>query len=179
MSPEVVLKFWFEELTDTQHFVKDPEVDQMIIDRFSELHKQARNCELYGWRETPEGSLAEIIVLDQFSRNMFRGSEMSFKQDALALALSQFAIQKGFDKNLAGRHLSFLYMPFMHSESLDIHNKAVELFSSPGLEGNLEYELKHKVIIERFGRYPHRNETLNRESTPEELDFLKTPGSSF
>jgi len=110
---------------------------------------------------------------------MFRGSSLSFAQDALALALSQEAVSAGADEALKPVERSFLYMPFMHSESLKIHEVAVELFRRNGLEGNLDYELKHKAIIERFGRYPHWNATLGRESTQEEIEFLKQPGSSF
>jgi uncharacterized protein (DUF924 family) len=126
-----------------------------------------------------EGRLAEIIVLDQFSRNMFRDTPAAFAQDALALVLAQEAVFSGADKLLSETQCSFLYMPFMHSESLVIHELAVELFSKPGLEGNLDFEMRHKVIIEKFGRYPHRNNILQRESTEEEMEFLKLPGSGF
>ena len=118
-------------------------------------------------------------MLDQFSRNMFRDSPMSFAQDSLALMLAQEAVFHGMDKTLPIEQRSFLYMPYMHSESLAIHEIAVELFSQPGLEFNLDFELKHKVIIQNFGRFPHRNAILHRQSTPAELEFLKHPGSSF
>jgi uncharacterized protein (DUF924 family) len=110
---------------------------------------------------------------------MFRGSPLSFAYDALALALSQGAIASGADQRLTPVERNFIYMPFMHSESLQIHEDAVELFRSNGQQGNFDYELKHKVIIERFGRYPHRNEVLNRASTADEIEFLQQPGSSF
>jgi uncharacterized protein (DUF924 family) len=174
-----ILKFWFEELEPKQWWVKDLELDQLIITRFSEIHAQAICCELSGWRKTAQGRLAEIIVLDQFSRNMFRGSPLSFAYDALAVALSQEAISSGADQRLIPVERNFIYMPFMHSESLQIHEQAVELFRSNGQQGNLDYERKHKAIIERFGRYPHRNEALGRESTEAELEFLQQPGSSF
>jgi uncharacterized protein (DUF924 family) len=174
-----ILKFWFEELEPKQWWVKDYELDQLIIARFSEIHDRAARCELAGWRKNASGRLAEIIVLDQFSRNMFRGSPFSFAYDNLALALSQEAISAGADQLLSPVERNFIYMPFMHSESLQIHEEAVELFRRNGQQGNFEYELKHKAIIERFGRYPHRNEVLGRASTEAELEFLQQPGSSF
>ena len=174
-----ILKFWFEELEPKQWWIKDLELDQLIIARFSEIHTRATCCELSVWRKTAQGRLAEIIVLDQFSRNMFRGSPFSFAYDALALALSQEAISSGANQHLIPVERNFIYMPFMHSESLQIHEQAVELFRSNGQQGNLDYELKHKVIIERFGRYPHRNKVLGRESTDDEIEFLQQPGSSF
>lgn len=174
-----ILKFWFEELEPKQWWVKDLELDQLIIARFSEIHARAVRCELSGWRKSASGRLAEIIVLDQFSRNMFRDSPLSFAYDALALALAQEAISAGAENALTQQERSFLYMPFMHSESLEIHEVAVGLFEKNGLAGNLDYELKHKRIIEQFGRYPHRNRILGRTSTAEELAFLKQPASSF
>lgn len=174
-----VLQFWFEDTKPAQWWKKDEEFDRIIIERFSELHCRAARCELFEWRTDARGRLAEIVVLDQFSRNMFRGSPLSFAQDALALALSQEAVSAGADKTLNPVERSFLYMPFMHSESAKIHEVAVELFRRNGIEGNLDYELKHKAIIERFGRYPHRNAILGRKSTQEEIEFLKQPGSGF
>jgi uncharacterized protein (DUF924 family) len=123
--------------------------------------------------------LAEIIVLDQFSRNMFRDTAMGFAQDGLALVLAQEAVSQGVDQELSLTQRAFLYMPFMHSESLVIHDLAVKFFSQQGMEGNLDFEFRHKAIIEQFGRYPHRNAVLGRQSTPEELEFLKQPGSAF
>ncbi|MCW8832764.1 MAG: DUF924 domain-containing protein, partial [Colwellia sp.] len=126
-----------------------------------------------------QGRLAEIILLDQFSRNMYRDTPKSFAQDPLALALSQQAIQMGADKALTAVERSFLYMPFMHSESLLIHQQACQLYKDNGIDSNYQFELKHLAIIERFGRYPHRNKILGRESTPAEITFLTQPGSSF
>ncbi len=123
--------------------------------------------------------MAEIIVLDQFSRNIFRDKPEAFASDALALALAQEAIAAKADEQLKPIERSFLYMPFMHSESLAIHEVAVGLFENNGIASNYDFEIKHKTIIERFGRYPHRNSILGRESTPEEIEFLTQPGSSF
>ncbi len=174
-----ILKFWFEDSEPAQWWKKDANFDRIIIERFSALHRSATRCELFEWRKDARGRLAEVIVLDQFSRNMFRGSPLSFAHDALALALAQEAIAVGADKSLTPVERSFLYMPFMHSESMRIHEVAVELFRNNGIVSNFDYELKHKAIIDRFGRYPHRNGILGRESTPEEIEFLKQPGSSF
>jgi len=125
------------------------------------------------------GRLAEIIVVDQFSRNIYRGTPKAFQWDPMALCLAQEAIRVKADSELSNAKRAFIYLPYMHSESLKIHQQAVELYSAPGLELNLEFEMKHKVIIEKFGRYPHRNDILGRPSTPEEVEFLKQPGSSF
>lgn len=176
MNSEDVLKFWFEEIESSQHWVKDPAFDQLVRDRFAKLHLAASKCELFSWRADASGRLAEIIVLDQFSRNMFRDQPEAFANDALALALAQEAISVGADKQLSDQHVPFLYMPLMHSESTVIHEVAVEVFAKTK---NMEFELKHKAIIDRFGRYPHRNEVLNRKSTEEEVEFLKGPNSSF
>jgi len=174
-----IIHFWFDEIDTSLWFKKNEEFDQQLRDRFSTVHRSAACGELYSWRSNPEGRLAEIIVLDQFSRNMFRDSDQAFAYDAIALVLSQVAVEAGDDKRIEASHRAFMYMPFMHSESPVIHEQAVKLFSQPGLERNLEFEMKHKAIIDRFGRYPHRNAVLGRTSTAEELEFLQQPGSSF
>lgn len=174
-----IIEFWFSEIDMSMWFAKDEAFDQEIRSRFSDIHTQAANCELWTWRSNPLGSLAEIIILDQFSRNMYRGKAEAFLYDSLALALAQNAISGGLDSELSVEQRSFMYMPFMHSESLLIHEEAVKLFTRLGAKNNLEYELKHKAIIEQFGRYPHRNQILGRSSTAEEREFLSKPGSSF
>lgn len=179
MQPHLILHFWFTELTPKQHFAKDAALDEAIRTRFGATLEAAARCELFAWRATPEGRLAEIIVLDQFSRNMWRNTPLAFAQDALALALAQELVASGQDRSLASAQRSFAYMPYMHSESALIHEQAVALFSQPGLEDNLRFEHAHKVIVDRFGRYPHRNAILGRSSTAEELAFLNEPGSSF
>lgn len=176
---DAVLLFWFEEAEPRQWFRKDDGFDVEIRERFGELHRQAVKGELFGWRESARGRLAEIIVLDQFSRNLYRDRPEAFACDGMALLLAQEAVAAGADRELLPVQRAFLYMPFMHSESAAIHELAVGLFDQPGLEGNLEFELKHKAIIDRFGRYPHRNAVLGRDSTSEELAFLQQPGSSF
>jgi len=174
-----IISFWFNEIDSSKWWKKDQEFDSLIASRFGDVHEQASHCEFYDWRSSALGRLAEVIVLDQFSRNMYRDSPLSFAQDSLALALAQEAIRAGADQELTPVERSFLYMPFMHSESQAIHEQAVELYKNNGIESNYEFELKHKVIIDRFGRYPHRNEILGRKSSVEEIEFLKTPGSSF
>ena len=174
-----VIDFWFKEIEPSSWWTKDTVCDIEIADRFLQVHEAARQCELMHWRKTPSGRLAEIIILDQFSRNMYRDTPQAFLYDGIALALAQEAIALGADKTLTPIEKSFLYMPFMHSESLVIHEKAVALYKANGIANNLDFELKHKEIIERFGRYPHRNIILNRESTTEEIEFLSKPNSSF
>ncbi|MCH8492135.1 MAG: DUF924 domain-containing protein [Idiomarina sp.] len=179
IDEHAVLSFWFQELSQEQWFKKDDAVDAQIADRFGATLRAAEQCELYRWRCTPAGRLAEIIVLDQFSRNVYRNQAQAFANDALALALAQEAVAHCLDSQLPVQQRAFMYLPYMHSESLAIHNVALQLFDQPGLEGNLDFEIKHRDIIERFGRYPHRNELLGRESSAEEIEFLKQPGSSF
>ena len=179
MNPQDVLHFWFDEATPQQLFKKDAAFDVEIRARFAETHQAAARGELAAWRDTPDGRLAEIIVLDQFSRNLFRDDARAFATDGMALVLAQEAVRAGADRSIPEARLAFLYMPFMHSESRAIHVEAERLFRHPGLEDNYRFELKHKAIIDRFGRYPHRNVVLGRASTPEEIAFLQKPGSSF
>jgi uncharacterized protein (DUF924 family) len=179
MHPDDILRFWFEELTPAQHFAQDDAVDEMIRARFQEVWEAGRRGVLWAWRGTPQGRLAEIVVLDQFSRNLRRGSPEAFAQDAMALVLTQELVAAGHDKALAPQQRAFAYMPYMHSESPAIHARAMELFNQPGLDNNLKFEVAHRDIIERFGRYPHRNAALGRASTPNELAFLAEPGSTF
>jgi len=174
-----VLGFWFSEIDPKKWWAKDVDFDRLVTKRFQATHDAAAKGELFAWRETPEGRLAEIIVLDQFSRNIYRDSPLAFAYDGQALVLAQEAIRANAQQELPPKQKAFLYIPFMHSESKIIHEISVKLFSEPGLEHNLEFELKHKAIIDRFGRYPHRNAILGRESTEEEIAFLKQPGSSF
>ena len=176
---DAVIQFWFHDIAPASWWKVDAEFDQLIVERFSVLHAQALDCGLFEWRAAPKGRLAEIIVLDQFSRNMFRSDPRAFAADRLALALAQEAVAAGADHALSPEERVFLYMPFMHSESARIHEVAERLFKALGQPGNYDFELRHKAIIDQFGRYPHRNATLGRQSTQEELAFLAKPGSSF
>lgn len=179
MSPQTVLDFWFSELTPKQWFTKSEALDNLITERFADVLSAASAGECWRWRESATGRLAEIVVLDQFSRNIYRNSGKAFSQDAMALVLAQEAVDLGIDKSLTDDQKAFLYMPFMHSESALIHQHAVRLFDQPGLEKNYAFELQHKAIIDQFGRYPHRNNALGRTSSAEELAFLQQPGSGF
>ncbi|MFG6136598.1 DUF924 family protein [Halomonas sp. B23F22_10] len=174
-----VLAFWFEELTPAQWFRKDSALDDEVRRRFATTLEAARRGELGDWRQTARGRLAEIIVLDQFSRHLHRDGAEAYAADARALALAREAVAAGDDAALAARERAFLYMPYMHSESLAVHDEAQRLFEQPGLEGSLRAERRHRDILERFGRYPHRNAALGRASTEEERAFLARPGSSF
>ena len=178
-SAAEVLGFWFDELDGARRFAKDPVLDARIADRYRATLNAAIRGELFLWRDTPAGRLAEIVVLDQFSRNIWRDTPAAFAQDPQALTLAQELVARGEARSLAPEQRAFAYMPYMHSESGPIHEQAVRLFSEPGLEYSLDYELRHQAIIARFGRYPHRNAILGRSSTPEEIAFLAEPGSSF
>lgn len=177
--PDDVLIFWFETLKPRQWFRRDAALDQTITQRFGALLTAARDGELAHWRNEKRGRLAEIIVIDQFSRNVYRNDPRAFSHDAQALVLAQEAVGQQVDVHLSLQERAFLYMPWMHSESLVIHQHALVLFDQPGLETHLDVERRHLAILERFGRYPHRNQALGRISTPEEIAFLETPGSSF
>ena len=173
-----ILTFWFKTIEPKQWWIKSDAFDQRIFEEFSEVHSQAIQCELAHWRSCIQGRLAEIIVLDQFSRNLYRNSAQAFANDSLAVALAQEALLQ--DTSVLQNHeLAFLYMPFMHSESATIHQSSLELFQQLGLQQQLEFEIQHKAIIDRFGRYPHRNTILGRTSTAEEIEFLQTKGSRF
>lgn len=179
MQAQDILDFWFDPNHRSLWFAKNDAFDDKIREQFQIIHQQASQAELWSWRKTPEGRLAEIIVLDQFSRNIYRDQAQAFAYDSLALALAQEAISLQLDAQLSPEQRSFLYMPFMHSESKLMHEYALKLFQRLGNEINLSFEKKHKIIIDRFGRYPHRNEILGRTSTAEELEFLTQPNSSF
>ena len=174
-----ILQFWFHEISPAQWWKVDVGFDRLIAERFSEIHGRATRSELFGWRAEPGGRLAEIIVLDQFSRNIHRGDPNAFAADAMALALAQDAVASKADLALPTGERAFLYMPYMHSESRVIHDVAEGLFRQRGPKDHRDSELRHKAIIDRFGRYPHRNALLGRPSTDEELAFLAEPGSSF
>jgi len=174
-----VLSFWFEEIEPKQWWSADPGFDELIRQRFLGLLQEAEAGELYEWRASARGRLAEIIVLDQFSRNVYRGTPRAFAQDPMALVLAQEAVAAGALRALQPVERGFLLLPYMHSESRKIHVVAEALYKEFAPAENYDFELRHKVIVDRFGRYPHRNEILGRTSTPEELDFLKQPGSRF
>lgn len=177
--PEEILRFWFEEIEQRLWWSADPAFDALLRERFLTLLQQGSRAELADWRGSARGRLAEIIVLDQFSRNIHRDTPQAFAQDGMALVLSQEAVAQGLHRELPAQQAAFLLMPFMHSESRLIHTQAETLFRDFAPEGNYKFELLHKAIIDRFGRYPHRNAILGRASSEEEIEFLKQPGSRF
>ena len=179
MNYSEILRFWFSDIKPAAWWEKDAEVDALITGRFAAIHEQASTGLLYRWRETADGALAEILVLDQFSRNMFRNEPAAFAQDTVALVLAQEALRRGLDKSVPAYQRNFFYLPFMHSEAAAIQQESVRLFTLLGDGEALNFAQQHKTIIDRFGRFPHRNVILGRCSTEAELAFLKEPGSSF
>jgi uncharacterized protein (DUF924 family) len=190
-TAEDVLDFWFGRPGDAHHlqtrpewFRKDEAFDTAIRERFGPLIDAALRGELAGWAAQPRSALAEVIVLDQFTRNTRRGSAGMFDGDARALAAARALVASGADRTLPGVMRQFLYLPFEHSEDLADQRESMRLFTQlgqdePALADLVEWARKHEVIVERFGRFPHRNAALGRESTPEETEFLKQPGSGF
>lgn len=185
-----VLDFWFGKPNNPEYgqqrkvwFIKNTAFDEEVRSHFLEIYNQAAQGKLDAWREYPLGCLALIIILDQFPRNMFRNTPQAFATDAQALQIAQKAVDRNFDQPLLPVQRWFVYLPFEHSENLHHQKLCLELFSQlehdPQSASTIEYAYKHKVVIERFGRFPHRNKILNRESTKEEKDFLSQPGSSF
>ncbi|RKF18591.1 DUF924 domain-containing protein [Alginatibacterium sediminis] len=179
MLVQTVIEFWFDEIDPSYWFKKDLEFDALIAERFLEIHQKAVAGELFNWRTSMLGRLAEIIVLDQFSRNIFRDKSHAFSCDPLALCLCQHALELKPELELSQAQIDFLLMPLMHSESIAIHQQYSKIFKKLASSNVQDFELKHRVIIEQFGRYPHRNSILTRPSTAEELAFLKQGNSSF
>jgi uncharacterized protein (DUF924 family) len=173
-----VLGFWFQELREADWFARSVLLDEQIRIRFLSLHEQVVNSEGSGLT-TARPLLAAVVVLDQFSRNLFRGTPRAFAADPLARRLARQTIAQGFDAAMASAERLFLYMPFEHSEDRADQVLAVDLMRALGREDWTRYAEAHKAIIDRFGRYPHRNAALGRASTPEELAFLQEPGSAF
>lgn len=173
MSFQTVLDYWFNTLTPKEWFSHNADVDAYISEHFTDMHTAASTGELAAWRTAPKGRLAEILLLDQFSRHIYRDTPKAFAQDELATRLTLEAIETdGVEEALSEQELQFLYMPLMHSESAAVHELAVQKFEDLGNEEALKYEHLHKRIIDRFGRYPHRNEILGRDTTAEEAQFL-------
>ncbi|XP_065192115.1 uncharacterized protein LOC135823196 [Sycon ciliatum] len=185
-TPEEVLDFWFS-LAPEEHYKTNPELDEKIRAKFSQLHEQACAGQLNSWKDGAESCLALTIVLDQFSRNMFRGTGDMYGNDVSALAIAKHAVDKDYHKCLPFSRAGFFFLPFMHSEELNDQHQCVQLYrdvcDSEGTPSaasfGLEYAIKHRDIVERFGKFPHRNALLGRESTSEEVEFLTQPGSSF
>jgi uncharacterized protein (DUF924 family) len=173
-----VLEFWFEELSEKDWYSKREDVDARIDRRFRRLHETLVQEGDFEPREVRE-ALARVVVLDQFSRNLFRGDPRAFAADPIARRIAAATIALGLDQELPTRARTFLYLPFEHSEDRADQSRALALFESMGDDGLTRYAVAHKAIIDRFGRFPHRNAVLGRESTPEEIEFLAGPASSF
>ena len=178
-SSKEVYDFWFNEENENYWFQQSDDFDKELRDRFYETWDAGRQGLLYGWRETFDGRLAEIIVLDQFSRNLNRGSFLSYTQDGMALILAQHAIQHPDFKEQPLEQKSFTILPFMHSESKEIQKITEKLYLELDSEEHTKIMYDHKKIIDQFGRYPYRNKVMGRTSTPEELDFLKDNDLGF
>lgn len=179
ITPADILDFWFREIDEAAWWRRDDGFDAALRERFAVCHAAAAAGELQAWRSTVQGRLAEVIVLDQFSRNIHRDTPQAFARDGMALVLAQELVRSGGAAALAVRERGVLYLPWMHSESLAMHDQALQLYAEPGLAHQLDFERRHRDIIVRFGRYPHRNAILGRVSTAAEIAFLQEPGSSF
>jgi uncharacterized protein (DUF924 family) len=175
MTAADVLDFWFSEPSRRRWFKSTPEFDRELEARFSELHAMAADGRLGDWEQTADGALALVILLDQIPLNIYRGESRCFATEALALAVAERAIERGLDGELVPERRAFLYMPYMHSESLAHQDRSVELYAQPGLEHHLKWARHHREIVQRFGRFPHRNAILGREGTEEELSYLTSP----
>lgn len=178
-TPDEVLNFWFSEQVKPLWFKKSDEFDREIKQRFLNIYQLAQTGELTSWRDRSDDLLALIIIFDQFPRNMFRNTAQAFATDAQALDLTKYALSNNYPQDLAAEQQVFLYMPLMHSENEADQALSVELFRALGKEDNLNFAIKHQDVINRFGRFPHRNQILGRESTQAEAEFLIQPGSSF
>lgn len=185
-----VLDFWFGPRSSGEHglarkvwFRKDPGFDNLIRDRFGALHARLEAGESVGWGESPDSLLARIIVLDQFSRNMFRDTPRAYASDALALECAGTMVDRGWDMGLLPVQRMFVYLPFEHSERMADQDRCVALMQRVAEDARLAempaWAEKHRVVVARFGRFPHRNAILGRECTAEEVEFLRQPGSSF
>ncbi len=181
-----VLDFWFPPGVSgerRQWFQKDPSFDREIRERFGVALAAGLAGAFGDWCASPRGALARIVLLDQYTRNAFRDTPAAFAGDPAALATAEDAIARGFDRELGSLERGFMYMPFEHSESLPVQERSVALFaalaSETGVDGRLAWAERHRDIVRRFGRFPHRNQILGRESTPEEIEFLEEPGSRF
>ncbi len=169
-----LIDFWFSEQVSQYWFNAPQSFDQQLLETYGELWEQAENGELDGWCEQATSSLALVILLDQLPLNMFRGTAKSFATEAQSRTVAGLAIEREFDLDMLSQHKSFLYMPFMHSENLDDQARSLQLFDQPGLEGNLRFARHHYAIVEQFGRFPHRNKILGRESSAAEIDYLNS-----
>lgn len=174
-----ILRFWFDELPPEKRFAKDDAVDAACEARFGDVRNAILASGAAGWRDDADSLLAAIIALDQFSRNIHRDSPRAFEADGLARKLAREAIAKGWDTGMDAGRRQFAYMPFQHAEDANVQAESIALFAAIGDREGLEYAKGHQALIDRFGRFPHRNKALGRTSTPEEEDYLKQPGAGY
>lgn len=172
ITPDDIIDFWYSDEMRPRWFASTPQVDGDIRARFEQVWHSAKTGELAHWRNAPRGCLALAIVLDQFPLNMFRGETRSFSTEQAAVETSKFAIAQGYDREIPVEQRGFLYLPLMHSENLTDQDLSVQMFEQPGLEGNLRWARHHRELVRKFGRFPHRNAILGRESSPEEIAYL-------
>jgi uncharacterized protein (DUF924 family) len=178
-APEEVLSFWFEQLTPQQWFEKNDAIDEATRVKFTATHLSLARRELDPWRVSAESRLAAMVVLDQFPRNIYRGTPMAFSADWIALAEAKLAIENGADQAVPAEWRCFFYLPFEHSEDKQDQDRSVEFFTALGDSNYLDYALRHRQVIQEFGRFPHRNALLGRQSTAAELEYLSKPGAGF
>lgn len=171
---KTLIEFWFSDDVSQYWFNAPLSFDQQLLESYADLWEQGKNGALDDWCEHADGSLALVILLDQFPLNMFRGTAKSFSTEAQSLLVAANAIDRQFDIDMPLQHKAFLYMPFMHSENLDDQAHALQLFDRPGLESNFRFARHHYGIVEQFGRFPHRNEILGRESSMAEIEYLNS-----
>lgn len=172
LMPNDIVKFWFEEIDSKLWFNSTPDFDNQLRDRFEAAYLAAINNELQDWQNSPEGCLALVVLLDQFPLNMYRGKAESFAGEEKSREIARRALERKFDQALSGVQKAFLYMPFMHSEKLQDQDLSVSLYEKARLEQNLRFARHHREIVKKYGRFPHRNKILGRDSTEAELAYL-------
>ena len=177
---DAILVFWFDEIDRAYWFRKDTGFDQLVKDRFGTHVERALQGDYDSWGDSASLRLSLIILLDQMTRNIFRGSPRAFSGDARALSLTLKAVAEGqLDAEVTIERRQFLLMPLMHSEDIEVQDRSIDIYERYADRDTLEYAKQHRDVITRFGRFPHRNAVLGRESTPEEIKFIQTPGSAF
>lgn len=172
ITPQEIIDFWFSDRVKSQWFASTPELDKEVMEKYEAIWEQAASGELDDWGDDPDGCLALVIILDQFPLNMFRGQAKSFKTEDKAVDVALTAVNEGLDQKIEKEKLAFLYMPFMHSEDLTNQDISVKLYKENNLDANIKFAEHHRDIIRKFGRFPHRNGILGRESTAEEIVYL-------
>lgn len=173
-TPRSIIDYWYSDKVKSKWFNSSVEFDNEIKSNYENIWLETLRGENKSWQDNAEGCLALVIILDQFPLNMFRGEVKSFSSEAMAIKVTKIALEQGFDKKIDKDKVSFLYMPLMHSENIDDQNLSVKLFEAAGLMDNLRFAKHHRDIVKKYGRFPHRNEILNRESSQQEIDYLNS-----